>query len=489
MKFVKVLFLFLMCACVMSCKQKAVQEASAPLVEAETVIKADIPMKDIEFPAQIAGSLEIEVRAQVSGILKERNYTEGAFVEKGAQLFLIDPDPFKVALDKANGALAQNEAELKRAKREYDRMKLLMSENAISQKEHDDALSAYEKAEANLKVAKATVNDAKINLGYTKVVAPISGITSSARHSEGSLITLAGDASILTTMAQIDPLYILFSVPSAQMNNAMQLEAEGKIGGDKEQLYVEIILPDGTVYPDRAKIFFVDKVEDAKTGTIALKAEVPNPNKTSVLMPGKFVRVRLMGATFKDAVLTSARSIISTPSGSVVYIVDKEGNVTPTPVNAITRGNAAIINSGLSGGETIVTDGIVKVGTGKKVEVKMADNAAYAEFGLAKPDAQTQTTADVEQPTQEAAATDANAVKAEQPQTDAAAADANAVKAVQPQTDAAGSDANAVKAEQSQTDAAAADTNIVKAEQTQIKEEVAGDQNMVKNEEAIEEAA
>ncbi len=161
---------------VSGCKKSTAGGAAAPtMVNAVEVVQQDLPW-DIEYPAQVAGSLEIQIRAQVGGILEARLYNEGEYVEEGKQLFQIDDKQYKVALEKAQGALAQAQAEERRTQRTYARMKKLRADNAVSQQDYDNALSAYDTAKANVQVAQAGVNDAQINLGYTKVTAPISGI-------------------------------------------------------------------------------------------------------------------------------------------------------------------------------------------------------------------------------------------------------------------------------------------------------------------------
>lgn len=357
------------CLLAAACQKQQPQQAEAVLpVSAVKVLKTNLPWT-IEYPAQVAGSLEIQVRAQVGGILQARLFDEGAYVKQGTQLFQIDPQPYNVALQRAEGALAQAQTDVNRTKRDYERMKKLRADNAVSQKDYDDSLSAYEAAQASVKVARAGVNDAKINLEYTKVLAPISGITGKEAQSVGSLVSPAGNG-LLTTMVQINPLWVNFSMPSVQFYKLANGFTEGTITidaqGDKP-LYVEAVTSDGRVYPEKGSIIFFDSTEDSKTSSLAIRAQFPNPKNQRMLMPGQFVRVRLIGATYKDAVLIPSSAVLSTPAGNLVYVVEEDGTASAKPVTVQLQDNMYIVSSGLKGGETVVSEGLIKIRPGMKV--------------------------------------------------------------------------------------------------------------------------
>lgn len=358
-----------------ACNKKEQQQSGTAIpVNAVKVLKTDLPW-NIEYPAQVAGSLEIQVRAQVGGILQARLFDEGAYVKKGTQLFQIDPKEYEVSLQRAEGSLAQARSEENRTRRDYERMKKLRADNAVSQKDYDDSLSAYEAAQASVKVAQAGVNEAKINLEYTRVLAPISGITGKEAQSVGSLVSPTGNG-LLTTMVQIDPLWVNFSMPSAQfyklasgyLSGTIVLDAKGK-----HPLYVEAVTSDGRVYPEKGTIIFFDSTEDAKTSSLAIKAEFPNPKNQRMLMPGQFVRVRLVGATYKDAVLIPSSAVLSTPTGNLVYIVGEDGTTQAQPVTAQLQDDMYIVSEGLKGGETVVSAGLIKIRPGMKVTPQMQD--------------------------------------------------------------------------------------------------------------------
>lgn len=361
------LYLFLVITVFVGCSKKQEQSKTAqmkmPLVNATKAIKLDVPW-DVEYPAQVAGSLEVEIRAQVGGILKERLYQEGEYVKKDSVLFTIDPEQYKIALERAQASLEQVDTIVQKSQRDFYRMKELIKDNAVSQKDYDDSLSAYEKAQADYKAAKAVVDDAKRNLGYTKVKASISGIARKENHSVGSLISVVGkDDSLLTTMVQINPLHINFSLPSKQLSNLKtQIQADRMSVADN--IDVDIILPDDNkVYEQSGKIIFFDSAQDPKTSAVAVKVEVQNPKYKRELTPGQFVKVRLKGVTFKNAVLIPQSSLINSPTGTIVYVINTSSNniVETVAVSAEIRDFIAIVYSGLKGGETIVSAGSLKV--------------------------------------------------------------------------------------------------------------------------------
>lgn len=374
-----------LCMGIAGCGTKAPAAVPPATVDMVRVIEQDWPWT-MEYPAQVAGSLEVQVRAQVGGILQERTYQEGAYVTAGTGLFQIDDSAYRVALAKAQGALAQAQASAKNAQRTFERVKRLRADNALSQQDYDNALSSYEAALANVQVAQADVNDAQINLGYTRVTAPISGVTGASVQSVGSLIAPQGDSGLLTTMVQIDPLHINFSMPGSQFNELSSGFSSGKITlgqGDKQHLlvpenyrqtptpqvpiYVEAVLPDGTVYPQRGKIIFFDQTENAQTSSIAIKAEFANPAGSRSLMPGEFVRVHLVGAVYRQAVLVPSSAVLSTANGLIAYVVKDDHTLELRPIQARLQDGIYIVSQGLKAGEMVVSGGLFKLRAGEKV--------------------------------------------------------------------------------------------------------------------------
>lgn len=350
------------------CKEKEQsQQAPALLVGIIKAEKKDVPFQ-IEVPAKITGSLEIQVRAQVSGILKSRTFNEGQYVKQGEKLFEIDPEQYEAALTRAKGALAQAESEVRRTTRDYERMKKLHKAGAISQKDHDDSLSAYERAQANLKVAEGSVREAEINLGYTEVKAPISGIVRKEAQSVGNLVTANAESSLLTSMVQICPLHAVFSLPGSIWNALAKGSLSGKVQLPKfDKCKIEVIMSDGTKYPKTGKIIFIDSTEDHLTSSVSVKAEIPSDEQQRILLPGQFVRVKLVGAEYNDAIVVPASALISTSLGHVVYVVKEDKTVEVRPVKAELVENNGIVNEGLKEGEIVIFEGVSKARPGEKV--------------------------------------------------------------------------------------------------------------------------
>ncbi|MBR4681902.1 MAG: efflux RND transporter periplasmic adaptor subunit [Elusimicrobiaceae bacterium] len=370
---------------VYGCRANKEAQMPLPTVNVVEAIQQDYPWF-MEYPAQVAGSLDVQIRAQVGGILQARLYNEGEFVAAGTQLFQIDDTEYKVALEKAQGSLSQAQAEAKRTQRAYQRMKTLRAENAVSQQDYDNALSSYETAKANVQMAQAGVQDARINLGYTKVLAPISGIAGEEVQTVGSLVADQGDSGLLTTMVQIDPLYINFSMPGSQFEKLAQGYRDGTITmGDADNpdmlkseqyraassqqapIYIEVLLANGQLYPQRGKLVFFDSSENTQTSSIAIKAQIPNPARSRELIPGQFVRVRLVGAVFKDAVLVPSSAVLATANGLTAYVVKEDNSVEMRPIHASLQNDLYMVASGLKAGERVIDGGLAKIRPGEKV--------------------------------------------------------------------------------------------------------------------------
>jgi membrane fusion protein (multidrug efflux system) len=352
---------------VSGCEEKKQEQMPLPLVGVVQAVKQNVPFV-VEVPAKITGSLEIQIRAQVGGILKSRIFQEGQYVKEGEKLFEIDPEPYKAALTRAQGTLAQAESELRRTARDYERMQKLFKDGAVSQKEHDDALSAYERAGANMKVAEGSLHEAEINLGYTEVKAPISGMVRKEAQSIGNLVSPAGESSLLTSMVQICPLHANFSISGAVWSKMNKSYRDGKIKLSRSGNYgVEVIMPDGTVYPQKGRIIFVDSSEDSQTSSVSVKAEIPSDKNQKLLLPGQFVRVKLLGAEYNNAVVIPPSALISTPAGSVVYVINENKTVEVRPITAELTGDKVIVYSGLEEGETVISEGIIKARPGQPV--------------------------------------------------------------------------------------------------------------------------
>jgi membrane fusion protein (multidrug efflux system) len=344
-----------------------------PEVAVVTVAPKTLPVQ-YEYVGQTQGFREVEVRARVSGILLKRHYQEGTVVKQGQSLFLIDPAPFQVALAKAEAELATAEARQAQAAREADRLKSVLDLRAVSRKEYDDAASSAQIAAAEVKGALARVTEAKLNLDYTRVESPIAGVSSRSLQSEGTLVS--GPQVLLTSVTQVDPIYVIFGIPEAdQLRIRRDVEAERlKLPPDR-RFDVTVTLADGAAYTKQGKLGFTDVRVNPATGTIEARAELPNPH--GVLRPGQFVRVRLSGATRPNAITVPQRAVLEGPKGKFVYVVDGESKVESRPV-AVGEwvGDAWVIDSGLAAGDKVVVDGVMKIGPGAPVKVAEQKPAA-----------------------------------------------------------------------------------------------------------------
>jgi len=315
----------------------------------------------LEAVGQTEGSKQVEVRARVTGILQKRSYNEGDLVREGAALFQIDREPFEIALAQAKAQLAQERARNEQATREAGRLKDLAAQRAISQKEFDDASSGLKLSNATLQVAEANVKQAELNLSYTSVTAPVSGVSGRAVRSEGSLIT-AGTDSLLTTINQIQPIWVRFSLSTSDL--AKVPGARLGRGGATE---VELRLSDGSSYPAKGRLNFAASQVDVRLGTQELRAEFPNP--TQRLLPGDFVRVRVI-AGYRDKVfLVPQTAVLQNERGHFLFALDAEGKAAIRPVRVGEWvGSDWTILEGLSAGDRIVADNLLRVQPGAVIK-------------------------------------------------------------------------------------------------------------------------
>lgn len=332
-----------------------------------TAMASDVPLT-FEYVGQVAGSREVEVRARVTGIIEKRLYEEGEYIKAGNTLFKIDSAPYAAAHSIAKAGLTQAQARANQTEREYNRILPLIETQAVSKKELDDAQSALELARAEVESADARLKETSINLDYTDVRAPISGIAGRALKVEGSLANAMGD-SLLTTMAQIDPAYINFSIPEAEHLRLRQEIAEGKVVLDSDVMTISLKTSEGADLPYHGKVDFNDYKADLNTGSFAMRATVPNDNKG--LAPGQFVRVLLSGLTRKHVITVPQRAVMENPAGKFVYLAgkDEKNNAValpqPVAVGEWVRGengeNDWIIYEGLQDGAEVIVDGTARI--------------------------------------------------------------------------------------------------------------------------------
>jgi membrane fusion protein (multidrug efflux system) len=352
------------------------QQMPPPEVVVEAVKVESLPLQ-FEYPARTAGYREVQVRAQVSGILQERTYQEGSQVKQGQILFRIDPRPYQAALARAKGSLAQEQARYRQTERDLKRIRELQKKGFASESELDNAVSNFEQSKANIEAAKAEVQSKQIDLDYTTVEAPISGITSKETVSEGSLM-VAGDpnASLLTQITQLDPIYVNFAAPDREVSSVRSgLQSGSLVREGGQQMSVEIKFGDGTSYPLEGKVDFTDSLIDRGTGTVSARAVVPNPNQA--LMPGQFVRVVVKGISKPNAVTVPERAISQGPNGTFVYVVDEQGLARVRAVStAHTAEGRWVVESGIAAGDRVIVEGLPKVRPNAPVKVVAAAPSA-----------------------------------------------------------------------------------------------------------------
>ncbi len=337
-----------------------------PEVLVAEVTPRSLPLA-FEYVGQTAGSREVEVRARVAGIILKRNFEEGKPVRQGQSLYSIDPAPFEAVTSRAAADVAAAEARLEQAKRNAARFKPLYAEKAVSQKDYDDAVSAEAIGAADVKAARARLTEARLNLGYTKVESPVSGIASRSQRSEGSLV--GGPETLLTTVMQVDPIWVNFGIPdNEQAQLARDLQA-GRVAMPKGGAFeVALKLADGSMYEQTGRLNFSDVRVSPTTGTREARAELPNAK--GVIRPGEFVRVILRGAVRPDALTVPQRAVLEGPQGKFVYVVDEKSTAQPRPVElGDWAGDAWVVTSGLKPGERVIVEGLMKLGPGAPVRI------------------------------------------------------------------------------------------------------------------------
>jgi membrane fusion protein (multidrug efflux system) len=330
-----------------------------------TVSRSDVPVS-FEYIAQVKSSQQVKIAARVSGFLDKRVYTEGSIVHKGQKLFLMDQKPFKAQLDQAEASLARYKAALQVARQNLDRVKPLAAASALSQKDLDNAVGQFESSSAAVEGAKATVEQAKLNLSYTVITSPLTGISSNAQQDDGTYLNPSN--SFLTTVALISPVYVNFSISENEWLRYRSEVQKGLLIPPKDGDYLaEVVLSDGTLFHNTGKVTFANPSYDPKTGTFLIRATVENPK--AILRPNQYVHARLIGALRRNSILVPQRAVQQTSKGHVVWVVEKNGRAEPRPVTVGTwHGNDWFIDEGLHAGDRVVVDGVLKLRPGSEVQ-------------------------------------------------------------------------------------------------------------------------
>ena len=343
-----------------------------------TVTPQDVPVT-WEYIAQVQSSRQVNIQARVSGFLDQRVYTEGAIVKQGDVLFQMDQKPFQAQLDAAVAAQKVEEARLEVARANLARTKPLAAAHALSQKDLDDATGAFFAAQAAVEMARADVDTAKLNLSYTTITSPISGITGAALQQDGTYLNITN--SQLTTVAVLSPMWVNFSVSENELQKFRDEVARGLLRApDKGAYVVEIVLVDGSVFPEKGQITFANFEYNQQTGMFLIRVSVDNP--AGVLRPNQYVRVHLHGASRPNAILLPQRAVQQGAKGHFVWVVDREGKVAARPiVVGDAHDNDWFIFDGLRTGDQAVVDGAITLRPGDAVTATPLSNRGAAAPG------------------------------------------------------------------------------------------------------------
>ncbi len=373
--FLVVLTLAVLAGCGQSKQQAAAGFHGFPpaAVTVKSVAPQTFPVS-FEYVGQTQGSKDVEVRARVTGIIEKRLYPEGSYVKAGQPLFVIDARQYQAQVNAAKADVSRAQAQKAQADRELARLRPLAERKAIGQKEADDAASNADFAAAAVQAAQAKLAELSLNVGYTKVVAPIAGLSSRAQKSEGSLVT--ANESLLTTITQIDPIWIVFNVSENEQLRLNRGVANGNLRLPKDNAYdVTVVLSDGSTFPRQGKINFADTRVNPSTGTYEMRAEIPNAD--GALKPGQFVRVVLRGASRVDVLVVPQVAVLDGPQGKFVYVVGKKDGKDVAVVRPVAVGdwvgangtNEWVIESGLKPGDQVIVNGIAKLMPGGAIDL------------------------------------------------------------------------------------------------------------------------
>lgn len=366
------------------CGEKSKPAAPAtPEVTVLAVQHDSVPLK-VELPGRTAPYLLAEVRARVDGIVQERRFVEGADVKQGQPLYLIDPAPYRATLASAEASLQRAQANLASSSAQLDRYKVLIGGNAVSKQAFDNAEAAQLQAAADVAAAKASVSTAKINLGYTNVIAPISGRSSMSQVTQGAYVQ-GGSATLLTTIQQIDPMYVDLQQSSVESLALRRDIAAGTLKLDgANQAKVTLKLEDGTTYANSGTLEFNGVTVDRATGSVTLRARFPNPDH--LLLPGMFVRAAISQGVRPDVIRVPATAVTRNPQGEATVMLVGADNKTvlrTIATGALVDGHW-LVDSGLKDGERIITSGVQKLRPGMTVKIAAAPAAPAAPAATAK---------------------------------------------------------------------------------------------------------
>ena len=368
----------LLTVAVSGCSPNAPATPPPPKVGTVTVEKRTV---DVEIPrvAQLESSREVEVVARVSGFLERIAYVEGNLVHEGDVMFVMDKRPFVARVKAAKGELAASKARLWTANANLNRIRPLAEADAMSQSDLDQAIGEKQAAEAAVYSAEATVTNAELDLDYTTIRAPVTGLTGQARQREGAYLNAMSDSANLSYVAQIDPIWVNYAVSQNELEKYRTERRDGLFEPPKDDKYeFEIVLADGTVFPNLGTLDFLAPAFDPNTGTFAVRAIVANGEM--LLRPGMFVTVNLLGGKRPNAIIVPQVAVQQTAQGQIVWLVKDDGTAETRPVNVgewVKDG--WVVESGLTGGESLIVEGFQRLRPG--IPVTASPYKAAADSG------------------------------------------------------------------------------------------------------------
>lgn len=349
-------------------KERQAAQAPVPEVATLTVSKGPVALTTV-LPGRASAYRIAEIRPQVTGLIRKRLFTEGSQVRAGQVLYRIDPAPFQAALENAKAALGKAEANLQAIRSKAERFKELLPDKAVSRQDYDDAAAALKQTEADIEAWKATVRTAEINLGYTRVVAPISGRIGRSSVTEGALVT-AQQPTPLSVIQQLDPVYVDVPQSTAETLRLKRSLAGGRLNQDGAgQKKVKLVLEDGAAYPLTGTLQFRDVTVDPTTGSVLLRVVVPNPN--NVLLPGMFVRAVVLEGIKEQAILIPQQAVARDPKGDPFALIVDAGGKVRQRMLVLERaiGDKWLVSSGLASGDRVIAEGMQRVRPGASVKV------------------------------------------------------------------------------------------------------------------------
>jgi membrane fusion protein, multidrug efflux system len=364
---------FILAAPIACTKTEAPPPPAPPEVQVAEVTQNDVPIS-IELVGATLGSEDVEIRARVEGYLVSMNFTEGSFVKKGQLLYRIDPQPFDAALAEASANLSTARARVDKTNNDVARLTPLAKQQAVSQQEVDNAVSAQEAAQAQVAAYDAKVAKAKLDLAYTTITSPIDGLIGTTQKKVGSLVS--GGETLLNTVSQINPILFRCAIAEAEY---LRLARRGAVRDKSEnkKFGVELLLADGSVHPHKGRLDSVERAVDATTGTLSGQFSFPNPER--ILRPNQYGRARIITDVKQGAVLVPQRAVQQIQGLYSVMVVKPDDTVEQRMVKVGERvGNLWLIDSGAKPGEKVIVEGIQKVRPGVKVNAKLekTDSAA-----------------------------------------------------------------------------------------------------------------